>query len=128
MPGAAAVAVAEAKLPDHSNAQKSPSESRYTQDLKNLFPPQMGTATVSKPQQVSTNSQVKSPITESFAPLVASSASGVPPQPTDPFANLKPFNYTPSSKTGGVKSRKASRVLRKLKTMKKSKKHAVPLL
>ena len=34
----------------------------------------------------------------------------------------------PNPIQGGVKSRKASRVLRKLKTMKKSKKHTVPLL
>jgi hypothetical protein len=37
-------------------------------------------------------------------------------------------NPLPAQTTGGVKSRKASRVLRKLKTMKKSKKHTVPLL
>ena len=40
--------------------------------------------------------------------------------------NSVPSNPPPAQ--GGVKSRKASRVLRKLKTMKKSKKHTVPLL
>jgi hypothetical protein len=42
--------------------------------------------------------------------------------------NTTPLSTTQVQSTGGVKSRKASRVLRKLKTTKKSKKHTVPLL
>jgi hypothetical protein len=48
--------------------------------------------------------------------------------PNTTAAAPTPVQANPPPAQGGVKSRKASRVLRKLKTMKKSKKHTIPLL
>jgi hypothetical protein len=104
------------------------SNPQTSEELQGLFPA-TGSETTAATGSETTTAPGNAPTTETVAEVNPFNQFG-PSTNTTTAAVPTPVqaNPLPAQTTGGVKSRKASRVLRKLKTMKKSKKHTVPLL
>jgi hypothetical protein len=107
------------------------SNPQTSEELQGLFPA-TGSETTAASQSATTTAPGNAPTTETVAEVTPFNQFGPSTNtPTAAIPNSVQANPPPPAQTqttGGVKSRKASRVLRKLKTMKKSKKHTVPLL